>query len=315
MGSSDIAQRVIALNGDIVSVRTLLRAGVDRRWLRTRIADGSWQQVFPGVVAVSGYSQTEAGLIRAALECAGSGAVVSHHTAAEVLGLRPRSLIDEPVHLTVPHGQRKRPIPGIRFHQTRRPADTVSVAGIPVTSPARTIADIAATCEINDVRGIAATAVHRGLVSVDQLVTATRPRASRHHLNLVCEELFAGAISGPECAFWRGVVQAALPVPELNVPVETEEGVRFLDGLWRRHRLGVEIDGRSVHAQAHAFDEDRRRQNQIQLGQLVLMRFTGNQVYTELDVVLTTVENFLRSRAAELGFNWRGSSALKGTTS
>lgn len=128
---------------------------------------------------------------------------------------------------------------------------------------------------------------------------------ARRKLTLVCEELYAGAVSGPECAFWRGVVQAALPVPELNVAVETDEGVRFVDGLWRRHRLGVEIDGRSVHAQARAFDKDAR-QNQIQLQQLVLMRFTGNQVYTELDVVLTVVESFLRSRAAELGFRWRG---------
>lgn len=80
---------------------------------------------------------------------------------------------------------------------------------------------------------------------------------------------------------------------------------RELDGLWRRLGLGVEIDGRSMHAQAHAFEADRERQNRLHIAEMMLIRFPVSLVLGDGPRVVRGTEAALRTRAAELGLPWR----------
>ena len=285
----------------------LLGAGVGSRWLRRRLAAGQWHQPFPGVVDAGGVATTIRGRIRAALLYAGDDGVVSHGTAAALLGLTPMPLPTEVLHVSVPHGRRRRPTPGLVVHQRRVQRAVLELAGLPVTGPMGTIVDIAGTLPRNDLRCLVADGLRKRLISMTDMRTVDGvPRDAMRSMGLIEEEFAAGAQSGPEAAYWRAVKEAQLPLPELNAAIQTDDGTRYLDGLWRRWRLGVEIDGRSVHAKAEAFERDHRRQNLVQREGIVLMLFTGNQVFADPGWVAAETAVGLTRRAAELGLDLPG---------
>jgi very-short-patch-repair endonuclease len=300
--SATVTQRILGNQGGIAKRRQLLAAGVGSRWLRRRLADARLEEPFPGVVCSPGVVHTYRGQVRAGLVYAGDGSCLSHGTALAHFGLAPTPLPGSDIHISVPHGRHLTMPPGLRIHQIRWPRPTIEDSGLTVVAPAHTIADLAGVLRLNDLRCVAAEAVTRGLIRLEELSAARIPRGrGAVFLDLLLEELRAGAASGAEACYWRAVVSAGLPPPELNVEVETDEGLRIVDGLWREFRLGVEIDGRSVHAQAEAFDRDRHRQNLIHREGIVLLRFSAAQVFGEHEwVVAQTVAN-LRSRAEELG--------------
>ena len=303
MTSADIAARMF--HDGLARRRDLVAAGIDRGWIRRRVAAGAWAEPLPGVFDVADVSGTSLGRMRAALLFAGPDAYLSHHTAAAVHGLVPMPLPGEPLHITVPHGRTRRTHPQIVVHQDSQGSPFQWVGGVPISSPAATIIDLAGYLSLNDLRCLAADAVRLHLATVDEITLAKRPRRSgRRDLTMVIEELFAGAISGGEAAYWRAVHNSRLPDPELNVAVRIADGFRVLDGYWRKYQLGAEIDGRSVHAQAEAFDADRRRNNDVQLEAALLMHFSVADVFTRIGDVLTVTERFLAKQAQELGLPW-----------
>jgi predicted transcriptional regulator of viral defense system len=114
-------------------------AGISRA-----VAAGRLHRVFRGTFAVGRASLDERGRLRAATLACGAGAVISHRSAAALLGL----LDEGPVVIDViAPGDRGRKIDGIRFHHVRPPRfeERGTVAGIPCTSPARTLVDLAGT--------------------------------------------------------------------------------------------------------------------------------------------------------------------------
>ncbi|HQZ85643.1 MAG TPA: DUF559 domain-containing protein [Actinomycetota bacterium] len=305
MDSATVAQRVLGIRGGIASRRELLAAGVGSRWLHRRLAEGRFEEPLPGVVCNPGATQTYWGQVRAGLVYAGDGACVSHGTALALFGLAPSPLPGSDVHVSVRHGRHLKKQPSLQVHQHRQPRPTIDIAGLPVVALAPTIADLLRVLPLNDVRCIGADAVTRGLIRLDELAAVRIPTGRGvASFDLLLEELRAGAASGAEACFWRAVVSARLPAPELNFPVETDEGIRIVDGLWREFRLGAEIDGRSVHAQSAAFDLDEHRQNLIHRAGIVLIRFSAAQVFGQPEWVVAQTEANLRSRAEELGLPW-----------
>jgi predicted transcriptional regulator of viral defense system len=109
-------------------------------------------------------------------------AVVSHESALEVLDLG--DVIADQVHLTVPRSRRRLvPQDGVVIHTTTHPlgpTDTVSRRGTRVTSPARTIADVAASGVAPDqVTAAVHAALARGMTTPALLREATRVRGRR----------------------------------------------------------------------------------------------------------------------------------------
>jgi very-short-patch-repair endonuclease len=134
---------VVALAGaqeGVVSRRQLHGLGIRDNWIDRRVAMGWLVRVFHGVYAVGHLPRTRRGWHVAALLAGGERSVLSHTSAASV-----HLMIGAPgqLHLSVPrsaHG-----IEGIRIHRPRtlRPDDIVIVNGLRVTSPARTLIDLA----------------------------------------------------------------------------------------------------------------------------------------------------------------------------
>ena len=111
-----------------------------------------------------------------------AGAVVSHESALELHGLS--DVIPDAVHLSLPRserGQRRRA--GVRLHTLNRPpepAEIREIAGLPVTSPERTIIDaLEAGTQPEQIELAVHQALERGLTTPRRLRAAASTRSAR----------------------------------------------------------------------------------------------------------------------------------------
>jgi very-short-patch-repair endonuclease len=220
----------------------------------------------------------------AAVLASGEGAVLSHLGAAELWGIwrRVRRLPDadegghRPVHVTVPRraGLSKRN--GIVLHRstTLMARHCTRRDGIPVTNPARTLADL------------------RPLLSPAQFASALR-EAEFLRLPIGDQPATEGARTDLEDRMLAVCRRHRLPRPEVNVKVDRFE----VDFLWRHHRLIVEVDGWDAHRTRSAFEEDRARDARLCVLGYEVVRFTWRQLTRDQRAVAKTIRTLLRARA------------------
>ena len=109
---------------------------------RERLRRGSLHRVHRGVYAVGHPRPRGLAVDLAAVLACGHGAVLSHRSAAALWCIRPSAGAGVDVTVSGRSGRAKRP--GIRLHRTRLASQDIRVRdGIPVTSPARTLVDLA----------------------------------------------------------------------------------------------------------------------------------------------------------------------------
>jgi very-short-patch-repair endonuclease len=215
----------------------------------------------------------------AAVLACGDGSVVSHRSAADIWGLVTGGS-RAPVEVTVVRS-RAPSRPGICVHRARSldARDVRRVTWIPVTSPARTILDLAVRVEAMELERMIADGIRRGLVRETQLrelLGRSRGKrgavALRHAIS--GERGPAFTRSAAERKFLNLVRAARLPEPRVNVMVEGHE----VDFLWPRHRLIVEIDGAAYHSDRAAFERDRLRDADLQAAGFRVIRVTWRQL-------------------------------------
>ncbi len=115
-----------------------------------RFRSGRLELIHRGVYGLPQTAEVPLAAETAALLACGEQAVLSHHTAATLWRIRPG--LARPVHVTLP-GKGGCPAPeGVIVHRssTISPADVRIRDGLPVTSPARTMLDVAATLTDRD---------------------------------------------------------------------------------------------------------------------------------------------------------------------
>jgi predicted transcriptional regulator of viral defense system len=160
--------------------------GYSRGLLAYHAKTGTLQRVYTGVYRFRDYPSTPREELVAAWLAVGKDiAVVSHESALELWELS--DLISDALHLTVPRTRRHLPrLPGVRIHTTTRPLDRENVRrleGIPLTTPLRTVVDVAEENVAPDQLGLmVAQAFTRGRFNRNALLSeATRrgPRVSR----------------------------------------------------------------------------------------------------------------------------------------
>jgi very-short-patch-repair endonuclease len=235
---------------------------------------------------------------RVGLIFGGPHSMLSHRSAAAILGLRVR---EHDVEITVPHGHPRPNTDFVRVHQSTRLGSRVIRGGLPCSSPARTVVDVA--CDLrngDDVRALVSDAVQRGFATVAALSAEIR-RCPRHNpalLRAALADVAAGARSAGEAAFLRLVRRAGLPLPELNVVVRTPGGVFRVDALWREFGVAVEIDGAAWHLGAVPWEHDLHRQNLLQSSGLLLLRFPVRRLRDDPSGVLSELRSALKFRAA-----------------
>ena len=125
----------------VIEYRQLIRLGLSPKAIAHRVETGRLHRIHRGVYAVGHAKLSGRGQWMAAVLAAGDDAALSHRSAASLWGLPvpASSLID----VTAPKDRRR---PGIAIHEAvLLPDEHTSRDGIPVTTVARTILDLAAT--------------------------------------------------------------------------------------------------------------------------------------------------------------------------
>jgi very-short-patch-repair endonuclease len=237
-----------------------------------------------GVYAVGHLAPVELGDETAALLACGDTAVLSHQTAAAVWGILSSSPPGAPVHITAAKGQRGKGRPGIRAHRTRQLGheDVRIKAGLPITSPARTLLDLARTEAERTVERALDEALVQGIVRVPEIAAIVgrypRRREGRMLARLI-ERRVGPTITRSEAEerFLALVRAAGLPEPEINVRLHGYE----VDFFWRAQKVVVEVDGYRYHSSRTAMNRDRRKDAALKAAGVDVNRVTWDQMDVE----------------------------------
>jgi predicted transcriptional regulator of viral defense system len=137
--------RLAARQHGVVTLAQLYSLGFSDSQVRTRAAAGWLHRLHRGVFAVGRRDLTLHGRWMAAVLACGDGAVLSHQAAGELWNIRRRRDEAPKIEITIPRRRGGRPRPGLTIHRlpTLRTSETTTRDGIPVTSPARTVLDLA----------------------------------------------------------------------------------------------------------------------------------------------------------------------------
>jgi putative AbiEi antitoxin of type IV toxin-antitoxin system/uncharacterized protein DUF559 len=256
--------------GGVVGRVQLRARGVSDKAIDYRIKIGRLRVIHRGVYAVGHDAIPARGRLVAGLLVAGEGATLSHRSAAHLLALLPSMPPFVEITTTV-HRRGNRS--GLVFHHATR-LETTRRHGLPVTSPIRTLCDLAATRPMSEVERAASEALVLKLVTHDDL------RAQGGKL----AKLVVGATrSGLERAFLKAVLHAGLPEPLTNHRI----GPYTVDFHWPSHDLVVETDGARYHDHELARRRDRKRDAELQLRGYTVLRVD------EVDAGVATVARFL----------------------
>jgi Transcriptional regulator, AbiEi antitoxin/Protein of unknown function (DUF559) len=281
----------------VVSTAQLHAAGVGQGAVELRVRRGRLHRVHRGVYAVGHSRLTQRGRMWAAvLACGGvERAVLSHRTAAAAWDLSPMPS----GRLDVTSLQRSTSTAKLRVHRGQS-LDLLNDAvrqpdGLPVTSVARTLVDLASVLTSHQLER----SCHRAEVlrrldvsEVERLLAdARRPgarnlRAALATLGCADPDITRSELEERLLALVAG---AGLPRPEVNAVVAGYE----VDFVWRRQSLIVETDGAATHLTPSAFDEDRRKDAALQIAGYRVVRFTWAQVTDDPRGVAATVSALL----------------------
>jgi hypothetical protein len=275
----------------VVAWSQLLDAGLSEKAIRLRIRSGHLLRLHRGVYAVGHARLRREGTWLAAV-LAYPGAVLSHRDAATLHGLRPGDH-----RLTDVTGRNARASQsGIRFHRTASldVQDITTVHGIPVTTVARTLVDLAGTVPTDHLARAVKEADKQhvfDLRAIEASLARTKGRRGSGHraLTIAIEQHVALGLSASdsvlEDAFLRLAWKAGFPRPAVNPLVE---GFR-VDAVWRTYRIAVELDGWQHHHDRHAFERDRERDAVLTAAGWRVVRFTYRQVTARPDGVIETL--------------------------
>jgi hypothetical protein len=218
---------------------------------------------------------------------AGPAAVLSHAAAAALWELRRSAALI--VDVTVPgSGSRKRP--GLRIHRARN-LETTTHEGIPVTTPARTILDLAATLQRRALERLLDQAETARLTDVPSLEALARGHTGHHgasRLLAILDTHEPGSTltrSELEGLFLSLCHNAGLPRPAVNARVVGPQ----VDFVFPEHRLLVETDSWRWHRTREAFERDRQRDALHTRAGYRTLRFTHRQLSDEPEAVAQTL--------------------------
>ena len=219
-------------------------------------------RIHEGVYAVGHRALTRHGRFMAAVLSAGSGAVLSHQSAASLWELR--SAAEPKIHVIAP--THRRGDTGVVVHRTTIEAiDITTCQGIAVTAPLRTILDLAAVAHENHLEPAIRQAVYRNLTTTALIAEAVDQRSGQRgtkKLRKVLQRLgeAPGRTRSPlEDRFVRFLRRHRLPMPELNVLLQIGGRDIEADCVWHERKIVIELDGRDGHDSTPAFEADRAR--------------------------------------------------------
>lgn len=270
--------------------------------IRTELRNRRWLAVVDGVYRVAGSPGGWNARVWAALLAAGEGAVLGGRPAGRLHRIDGVPAYDR-LAVVVPRGRRPRLSTGAVVERSPLSrADVARQRGIPVLSPARTVADLARSESLDVGARIVGDALRSGIVVparlYEQLEAArgrngiARARAAARLANPALESVLEGDLL-------RLINRAGvMVVPQFEV-IHQGLFVARLDFAIEELRLGIEADGYGVHSLRPAFERDRERNTLLHLAGWANLSFTAQQIHCRDSWVCEMIRHMVARRRAE----------------
>ncbi|CAN5750801.1 hypothetical protein BH24ACT2_BH24ACT2_09250 [soil metagenome] len=279
-------RELAACQHGVVARWQLRRLGVSRQAVQSRLRGPGWLAITPQVLRLVGCPKTfELGCMAGVLD-AGPCACVSHQSSAVLWALpgfppaevhvsRSRTTTSRISRVAVVHDSRYFP-----------PHHRAEVEGIPVTSAARTVFDLAGCLHPQRAERALDNALARKLVALELLRRVAielfeHGRKGSALMRRLLEDRGAGYIppaSGLEARFYSVLVAAGLELPERQVDLGGDTWVGRVDYYYRRLRLIVEIDSALHHTSRLDAEADVGRDAALQAAGFRVLRITEEQL-------------------------------------
>ena len=265
----------------VVGRAQLIELGLGRRAIGHRLGWGRLHAVHRGVYAVGHRVLSAEARWMAAVLAVGPGAVLSHRSAAALWGMRQSMRVR--TELTV--GRHLHSRPRLQLHWAQLPSDEVTnVRGIPVTTPPRTLLDLAAVIDRSRLERAVNEAELLRLADALSLAAVVARHPRRPGVAKIKAILAAGAIGATvtrselEDRFLEFVDAARLPRPNVNARLQVRGGWIEADCVWAPQRLVAELDGHATHRTAGAYERDRARDRALSAAGWRVVRITWRQL-------------------------------------
>jgi uncharacterized protein DUF559 len=282
---ADVAELARRQHG-VVSRAQLVALGLGEDAIDWRLRRRRLHRVHKRVYAVGHTALTRNGQFMAAVLACGDGAALSHFSAAVLWGiLQDRG---QAIHVTAGAHRRCR---RVVVHRSPLQDERLRRFGIVVTTPARTIVDLADVVQRRRT-------LERAIDEAEYLRLAWRPAGARHGRK--GSGLLASVLSVHEPGSTRTRSELeeiflalcdshGFPRPEVNVSIEGY----LCDFVWREQRLIVETDGEAVHGTSRAMERDPIKDADLQIAGWRVIRIPSMRLLREPDVVAEQLARLL----------------------
>ena len=223
--------------------------------------------------------------------------MLGYRDAAALWGLRPSSRTK--IDVIALRSARSRP--GIDVHRVRHlhPNDCTIHEGIPVTTVARTLVDLAEVVRPREVERCFDEAERLRLLDLRAVEAVCARGHGRRGLKVLRPLLedrrpsLVDAWSPFEAIFLPFCRRHGIPLPAVNVAL----GEFIVDALWSEQRLVAELDSWEFHGKTRAaFEGDRRRDATLLLAGHRVIRLTWRRLHREPKRVAGELRALLRAR-------------------
>jgi hypothetical protein len=301
---------LLRIQSGVISRRQAMAGGSTAKAIEVRLRTGRWQRLHPGVYATFTGEPPRSAMLWAAVLRAGTDALLSHRTAAELYGIYDDH--GPLIHVTVSSGSQVLRPHGVAIHYSSRLAESRH----PVLLPPRTrledsVLDLVhESAVVDDALGVVLRAVGRRLTTSGRILAAMRQRPRLRWRNDIAGALglAAGSHSLLEYRYVTRVEQPhGLPRGVRQKRVGTRGRSQYQDVSYDDYSLVVELDGRAAHP-AESRWRDIHRDNANLARGLVTIRFSYGDISDHACQCAATVGEVLVLRG------WQGRLRRCGST-
>jgi very-short-patch-repair endonuclease len=231
----------------------------------------------------------------AAVMFRGEGALISYQSAVWLWGLERR--LEIPVNVSVRWRGHSHDAIGLHHCPALRAEDLSKTEGLPVTAVPRTLLDYASTAKQYRLEAAIDRADRLDLLdpaAIDRITDEVRGHRGRGRLQrairIYRETGFTR--SGGEKRMLAALADAGIRRPAVNIFIEGYD----LDFYWEDERFAVELDSWEHHRGRRSFEEDRKRQEELAMAGLEIIRITGTRLKHEPSRVALRIAEHLDRR-------------------
>jgi len=319
MASNDLPETGRLAN--IATTAELVRAGLSVAQIRTKVSRSELVKLDHGIYApaerIKAVTATDRGALalRAAVALApfGPQAVASHDTAAQILGLALLGRVPAGIAITrVPGSGSRTGRPGVRVHNATLPTAHIDRCdGVPVTTAARTVLDLARCSSLRAGVVVADSALHRKRTTKQELqavIDTCRRWPGVQRATEVVEFADALAESPLESIARVAFRDCGLPPPQLQAVLGADgQVIARVDFYWERFRTIAEADGEMKYDNRFAATHQLRRDADLRDAGFEVVHFGWRDIYDTPGQVAASIRAAFRRGS-------RGTSAVAGAS-